>query len=231
MDAIIRLDPIHQEILKITMEKAVAVLQPGTTPTRDGDCTTTWRHSSSDMMVEIVNQGGIKVYVTPTDAPDRGVLIATGRRLLTDAVVGDESAVLEHLLWMQSVVVAAEPVDGTLWNHNKALADAIAGVCALHPDAKRASNVHLYAKSHDRDWSLSALSNVEKVELLPELVAWVHDNTRSAETINDYYGEDYMFAVSVWHGYPTSMSEDQARLAVAILPEHLRDGVVSVTKR
>lgn len=231
MNAVIKLDPVHHEILRITMGKAVAVLQPGAIPLTKGELVTVWRHPSSEDTVEIVNQGGIKVYVAPADAPDRGVLIRTGPRNLTDADLADAGAILGHLVWMRDVVEAAQPIDGPLSEGNKTLADAVAGVCALHPDARRASNVHLTADSHEREWSLAALSNVEKVELHPDLIAWVRERTRPAETINDYYGEDYMFTVSIWHAYPTSMSEEDARLAVSILPEHLRDGVVSVSRR
>ena len=231
MTAIIKLDSIHHHILKISMEKAVAVLQPGAIPMTKNDLVTTWRHPSCDEMVEIVNQGGIKVYVAPADAPDKGVLIRTAPRHLTDANLTDEATILEHLVWMQGVVAAAEPINGPLWEHNKALVDAVAGVCALHPEARRASNVDLTAESHERGWSLSAMSNVEKVELHPDLIAWVRERTRPAETINDYYGEDYMFTVSVWKAYPTSMTEEDARVAVSILPESLRDGVVSVSRR
>lgn len=231
MSAIIKLDTISHQILRITMEKAVAVLQPGATPETRDELVTTWRHPSSDDMVEIVNQGGIKVYTAPVDAPDRGVLIRTGPRNLTDDKVTDETAVRDHLTWMQGVIASADPVEGPLWDHNKALVDAVAGVCALHPEARRASNVDLTADSHERGWSLSALSNIEKVELHPDLIAWVRERTTPAETINDYYGEDFMFTVSVWKAYPTSMSEDEARRAASILPEHLRDGVVSVSPR
>lgn len=231
--SITKLEPMNHEMLKIALGQAVGVLKQGAVAVRDVEhsFSVTWKHPDSPEQVDISVQNSINLVVGPADNMDTSMLINAGSRGLVEADLEDLDKVARHVGWLNGLAVNAERPDGPIGTRHQELVDAVAALCALHPDARRVSNVDLMVESHDRPWHLTAMSNVERAILHDDLVEWVKSQIVPVETIQSYFGEDYMLSVSLWHGLPRDMSEERAREAILVLPEHLRDAIVSVEPR